>query len=65
MTSEWESMSDKDLANEAQAGGRGQGAVVEAMCRLRYSTNRLGYVNMAMTFAILIAAAIQIVLLVK
>jgi len=51
MTRKWTDWTEEELADEAQIGRRGQGAVVEAMRRLRISliaqqrtTNRLTWV---------------------
>ena len=41
----WKQWSEDELASEAQRGGWGQGATIEAMHRLRESLNRLSVSN--------------------
>ena len=65
----WEEWSDKDLADEAQSGVRGQGAVVEAMRRLReaivkqqQSTNRLTIWLIVLTVVLLVLSVMQVIM---
>jgi hypothetical protein len=57
---EWKNLKDSELADEAQLGLRGQGAVVEMMRRLKDSTNFLSYVGIALTVVGLVLTAVQI-----
>jgi hypothetical protein len=71
MGKEWKDWTDEELANEAQAGVRGQGALVEAMRRLRdgsieqqNTANRLATKIYWLTWAMLAAVVVQIALMV-
>lgn len=70
MNDPFRQMTDYDLANEAQSGLRGQGAVVESMRRLREaiaqsegSTTRLNTSILRYTIALFLVAIIQIVMM--
>lgn len=63
-------MTDVDLANEAQSGLRGQGAVVKSMRRLRdavaeseRSTTRLNTSILRYTIAMFLLAIVQIAMI--
>jgi hypothetical protein len=56
----WNEWADAELADEAQQGLRGQGAVVEMMRRLKDSNNRLTYMSIAVTLAALVVAIVQV-----
>ena len=64
---DFEKVSDRELAEEAQTGLRGQGAVVEMMRRLKNtiveqtrSTNRLNKFLLWFTIAITLLTAVQL-----
>ena len=68
----WEDRTDKQLAQEADAGMRGQGPVVEAMCRLRNvlaeqqrSTNRLTWIILGCTIVLVILTFVLVVVAVE
>ena len=70
MASKWEELSDNELADAANRGLGGQGAVVESNRRLRVelvkqqeSTNRLTWALVWFTLVLLILGAIQIYLI--
>lgn len=63
----WTEMTDDELANEAQTGMRGQGAIVEALRRHRAkvedldrSSSRLAGVGLALTAIATVLAAVQL-----
>lgn len=56
----WKDWRDDELADEAQTGVRGQGAVVEALRRLRESTNRLTWALIVLTIVMVILMVVQI-----
>ena len=49
MPKPWVDWTDEELANEAQTGIRGQGAVVEATRRLRVSTEKYSWALIFLT----------------
>ncbi|MEE8113198.1 MAG: hypothetical protein V3T23_02475 [Nitrososphaerales archaeon] len=55
---EWKNWTEKELADEAQTGQRGQGAVVEMMRRLKKSTTRLTWVLIVLTIILIILTAV-------
>ena len=67
MSMDWPDQTDKQLADEAQTGLRGQGAVVEANCRLRNSieamrrsTDRYSGVMVFLTVVLTILTALLV-----
>lgn len=56
----WRRKTDEQLADEAQTGLRGQGALVEAMRRLRVSTSQLAWVLIAFALVQTALLAFQI-----
>jgi hypothetical protein len=56
----WKEWSDTELADEAQQGVRGQGAVIEMMRRLRDSNKGLTYANVALALVALALTAVQL-----
>jgi hypothetical protein len=57
---EWKDMKDSALADEAQIGLRGQGAIVEMMRRLKRSNEFLSGVGIALTIVGLALTVVQI-----
>jgi hypothetical protein len=57
---EWKDLSDSQLADEAQVGLRGQGAIVVMMHRLKRSNEILSGVGIALTIVGLVLAAVEI-----
>jgi hypothetical protein len=57
---EWKDMKDSALADEAQVGLRGQGAIVEMMRRLKRSNEFLAGVGIALTIVGLALTIVQI-----
>ena len=57
---DFKKMSDDELSQAADNGLRGSGAVVEMQRRLRDSNTRLTWVNLALTVAAVILAAVQV-----
>lgn len=62
MAKDWKSKSDEELANEANSGMAGQGAVVEMSRRMRDSNNRLGSVVKTAIVAVAINVVTAIIL---
>jgi hypothetical protein len=56
----WKEWTDTELADEAQQGVRGQGAVIEMMRRLRDSNKGLTCANVALTLVALALTAVQL-----
>lgn len=57
---EWKEMKDSALADEAQLGLRGQGAIVEMMRRLKRSNEVLSCVGIALAIVGLLLTIAQI-----
>ena len=55
----WEDWADEELANEAQAGVRGQGATVEAIRRLREAVRKEQRATTILTWVLVGFAVIQ------
>lgn len=59
---EWSAKKDEELVGAADAGLRGQGALVEMLRRLNNSTTRLSRVNIFLSIVVIALAVIQIVI---
>ena len=55
---EWKNRTEKELADAAQSGLQGQGALVEMMRRLKKSTTRLTWVLIVLTIILIILTAV-------
>jgi hypothetical protein len=61
MTEPWESRTDDELADNAQSGLQGQGAVVEAMRRLRGSNEKLTHWLIGLTVVLIVLTVVLVV----